>query len=58
MLRLPSHRLAQKGLTITDHGVSVKTEGRFDREDYVDATQRFLAFSLLPFPRLTTMILQ
>ncbi|KAJ6612166.1 hypothetical protein B0H10DRAFT_2053943 [Mycena sp. CBHHK59/15] len=32
--------LKTKGLHITDKGVSVKTSGRFDREDYVDATQR------------------
>jgi len=33
-------RLESKGLHITDSGVSVKTDKRFDREDYVDATQR------------------
>ncbi|KAJ7163830.1 hypothetical protein C8R43DRAFT_1122792 [Mycena crocata] len=32
--------LKTKGLHITDQGVSVKTSKRFDREDYVDATQR------------------
>ncbi|KAJ7122931.1 hypothetical protein C8R44DRAFT_784953 [Mycena epipterygia] len=32
--------LKTKGLHITDKGVSVKTSKRFDREDYVDATQR------------------
>ncbi|KAJ7499426.1 hypothetical protein FB451DRAFT_976540, partial [Mycena latifolia] len=31
-----------KGVNITDKGVSVKTSKRFDREDYVDATQRGL----------------
>lgn len=29
-----------KGVHITDKGLSVKTSKRFDREDYVDATQR------------------
>ncbi|KAJ8473761.1 hypothetical protein ONZ45_g4987 [Pleurotus djamor] len=31
--------LAHKGLVISDKGMSVKTSKRFDREDYVDATQ-------------------
>jgi len=31
-----------RGLTISRTGVSVKTSKRFDREDYVDATQRGL----------------
>ncbi|KAF9231388.1 hypothetical protein BU15DRAFT_68380 [Melanogaster broomeanus] len=29
-----------KGIRISDKGVSVKTQNGFDREDYVDATQR------------------
>ncbi|KAF9231389.1 hypothetical protein BU15DRAFT_56189, partial [Melanogaster broomeanus] len=29
-----------KGICISDKGVSVETQKRFDREDYVDATQR------------------
>ncbi|KAH7886772.1 hypothetical protein F5I97DRAFT_1927079 [Phlebopus sp. FC_14] len=32
--------LKSKGISISDKGVSVKTEKRFDRGDYVDATQR------------------
>ncbi|KAF7330864.1 hypothetical protein MVEN_02425900 [Mycena venus] len=32
--------LKSKGVHITDKGVAVKTSKRFDREDYVDATQR------------------
>jgi hypothetical protein len=32
--------LKTKGVHITDKGVAVKTSRRFDREDYVDATQR------------------
>ncbi|KAF7354867.1 hypothetical protein MSAN_01401200 [Mycena sanguinolenta] len=32
--------LKTKGVHITDKGVSVKTSKRFEREDYVDATQR------------------
>ncbi|KAF8211649.1 hypothetical protein K438DRAFT_1958728 [Mycena galopus ATCC 62051] len=32
--------LKTKGVHITDKGVSVKTSKRFDRENYVDATQR------------------
>lgn len=35
-------KLKDRGLTISDKGVSVKTSKRFDREDYVDATQRGL----------------
>ncbi|KIM71807.1 hypothetical protein PILCRDRAFT_830112 [Piloderma croceum F 1598] len=34
--------LQQKGLHITDSGLSVKTDRHFDRDDYVDATQRGL----------------
>ncbi|KAJ7087302.1 hypothetical protein B0H15DRAFT_307151 [Mycena belliarum] len=34
--------LKTKGVHMTDKGVSVKTSRRFDREDYVDATQRGL----------------
>jgi len=32
--------LQKKGLHITDSGVSVKTDKRFNHEDYIDATQR------------------
>jgi len=32
--------LKNKGLHISGKGVSIKTSKRFDREDYVDATQR------------------
>jgi len=32
--------LKKRGLHVTESGVSVKTDKRFDREDYVDATQR------------------
>ena len=32
--------LKKQGVDISDHGVKVKTNKRFDREDYVDATQR------------------
>ncbi|KAF8962861.1 hypothetical protein BDZ97DRAFT_1920196 [Flammula alnicola] len=32
--------LKSKGLHVTSSGVSIKTSKRFDREDYVDATQR------------------
>ncbi|KAF9220632.1 hypothetical protein BS17DRAFT_882302 [Gyrodon lividus] len=32
--------LENKGISISDKGVSVKTQKRFDRDDYVDATQR------------------
>ena len=32
--------LKTKGLDISDKGVSIKTQKRFDRENYVDATQR------------------
>ncbi|KAF9233110.1 hypothetical protein BU15DRAFT_15243, partial [Melanogaster broomeanus] len=31
--------LESKGIRISDKSVSVKTQKRFDREDYVDATQ-------------------
>lgn len=37
--------LANKGLHVSDKGVSVKTSKRFDREDYVDATQRYVTSS-------------
>jgi hypothetical protein len=32
--------LQTKGISISDKGVSIKTSKRFDRENYVDATQR------------------
>jgi hypothetical protein len=32
--------LRDRGLTVTDKGVKVKTDKRFGREEYVDATQR------------------
>ncbi|TDL23441.1 hypothetical protein BD410DRAFT_897515 [Rickenella mellea] len=34
--------LKERGLHISDSGVSVKTNSRFNREDYIDATQRGL----------------
>jgi hypothetical protein len=45
--------LQSRGISISDKGVSIKTSKRFDREDYVDATQRsalsryFFCFSLM-----------
>ncbi|KAF4588062.1 hypothetical protein EYR38_010023 [Pleurotus pulmonarius] len=42
--------LANKGLHISDKGMSVKTSKRFDREDYVDATQRYVASSSAKLP--------
>jgi hypothetical protein len=35
-----TRRLKNKGWNVSDKGVSVKTSQRFNREDYVDATQR------------------
>lgn len=32
--------LQHKGISISDKGMSIKTSKRFDRENYVDATQR------------------
>lgn len=32
--------LQNKGISISDKGVSIKMSKRFDREDYMDATQR------------------
>src|SRR5277367_3945669 len=43
------NRLANKGLLISESGVSVKTSMRFDRYDYVDATR----LSVLFFPSLS-----
>ena len=33
-------RLKERGIHVSDKGVSVKTSSRFNREDYIDATQR------------------
>ncbi|KAI0327859.1 hypothetical protein GY45DRAFT_1338507 [Cubamyces sp. BRFM 1775] len=33
-------KLKTKGVNVSKHGVSVKTNKRYDREDYLDATQR------------------
>ncbi|KAF4614666.1 hypothetical protein D9613_003210 [Agrocybe pediades] len=41
-LKSTKESLKQKGVDISASGVSVKTSKRFDREDYVDATQRGL----------------
>ncbi|EGN97382.1 hypothetical protein SERLA73DRAFT_184073 [Serpula lacrymans var. lacrymans S7.3] len=38
--------LNNRGIAISDKGVSVKTNKRFDRSDYVDATQRGLMKAL------------
>ena len=43
--------LKAKGLDISAHGVSIKTEKRFDREHYVDATQRCVGiYASAPLP--------
>ncbi|KIO01925.1 hypothetical protein M404DRAFT_1002671 [Pisolithus tinctorius Marx 270] len=34
--------LKNRGISISDSGVSIKTNKRFDMEHYVDATQRFV----------------
>ncbi|KAF8840000.1 hypothetical protein BDN67DRAFT_931162 [Paxillus ammoniavirescens] len=39
-VQLTKASLENKGISITEKGVSVKTQKRFDRDDYVDATQR------------------
>ena len=36
-----SNRLQEKGWTVSNQGVSVRTSKRLDREDYIDATQRY-----------------
>jgi len=33
-------QLKERGIHVSDKGVSVKTASRFNREDYIDATQR------------------
>jgi len=33
-------KLKSKGYNVSDHGVQVQTQKRFNHEDYVDATQR------------------
>jgi len=38
--------LKNKGWNISETGVSVKTSKRFDREDYLDSTQRTLVKAL------------
>ncbi|KAG6380008.1 hypothetical protein JVT61DRAFT_8081 [Boletus reticuloceps] len=38
--------LEQRGITLSRDGVSLKTEGRFDRDAYLDATQRGLVKAL------------
>ncbi|KIJ67354.1 hypothetical protein HYDPIDRAFT_108076 [Hydnomerulius pinastri MD-312] len=38
--------LENKGISISNKGVSVKTQKRFDRDDYVDATQRYWVLPL------------
>ena len=48
--RLPTarpRRLREKGVNLSKHGVSVKTDKRFNREEYLDATQRYVPS---PFP--------
>lgn len=45
LINLPvrvGYRLKEKGWNISSDGVSVKTNKRLDREDYIDATQRFV----------------
>ena len=37
--------LKSKGLNITDQGVSLKTSKRYDREDYIDSTQRCVSIN-------------
>ncbi|KAJ7222426.1 hypothetical protein GGX14DRAFT_540412 [Mycena pura] len=50
--------LKTKGLHITDKGVAVKTSKRFDREDYVDATQRCVRSTANHRTRLLTFLLR
>jgi hypothetical protein len=45
-----THSLKSRGLDISKEGVSVKTFRRFDREDYVDATQRSILFFCKSLP--------
>ena len=36
------YRMKDKGYEVSDKGVSIKTSKRFDRQDYIDATQRYV----------------
>jgi len=42
---LTRYRLKTRGISISKEGVSVKTDKRFDRERYLDATQRYVSIS-------------
>ncbi|PIL32437.1 hypothetical protein GSI_05139 [Ganoderma sinense ZZ0214-1] len=37
---MATSQLKKQGVDVSRHGVSVKTDKRFDREQYLDATQR------------------
>jgi len=45
-VRTAKEKLESKGLHVSSTGVAVKTEKRFDREAYMDATQRGLVRAL------------
>ena len=36
------YRMKDKGYEVSGKGVSIKTSKRFDRQDYIDATQRYV----------------
>ena len=41
------YSLKTKGLNVSQTGISVKTSKRFDREEYMEATRRYVLLSLL-----------
>ena len=41
----PLYRMKDKGYELSGKGVSIKTSKRFDRQDYIDATQRCVSSS-------------
>lgn len=41
------NRMKDKGYDISHKGVSIKTTRRFDRQDYIDATQRYVCLTPL-----------
>ncbi|KAI0740048.1 hypothetical protein C8Q76DRAFT_790532 [Earliella scabrosa] len=43
--------LKSKGVDVSAHGLSVKTDKRFDREQYLDATQRSVRVYIDLFPQ-------
>ena len=46
-LQSTKESLTRRGVTLSEHGMAIKTKKRMDQDDYYDATQRYVTLTAL-----------